>query len=78
VFLSTVRHSCTLIFSLYLEETFLQYIAFEDLEAAELNYRIGAGMIIRVVSEKPVLDTLYNDSVYAGCRCLQGAHGVEG
>jgi hypothetical protein len=38
--------------------------------------RIGASRIIRVASEKPLLDTLYNDAAHVGCGVGIGAHGV--
>jgi hypothetical protein len=51
------------------------YVAFEDLEPADLNNRISATRIVRTACQKPVLDTLYNDAAYVGCsvvssRCM--------
>jgi hypothetical protein len=42
----------------------VMYVAFEDLEPADLNDRICGSRIVRVAGEKPVLDTLYTHAAY--------------
>jgi hypothetical protein len=60
-------------FSLAPEETLLQSVplvwnvAFEDLKPADLVCRIRAFRIVRVASEKPILDTLYDYVAHVVC-----------